>query len=203
MNKHFECQKRFFEYDYYKPSRVMYMGSAYEEDDGECGINHVTSETVVKSLLLLNEENNDPITIFYNMIGGYWTHGMAIYDMMRASPSPITIIGLGCVRSMGTIIMQAAHIRLLSESTRFMIHDGFDGYSGLPKDLEVHAKESEISRLASYEIYYQALKNKYFKGVQKKKAIKQIDDWCSHDKYFSAQEAVDMGFVDGFWTGEH
>jgi len=193
-----EYEKMFFDSNAHIPSRTVYIGSsAYDEcGDGENGIDFMTAEFVIKSLCLLEFNNSEPITILYNMIGGDWYHGMAMYDFMKSCKSHLTITGFGQVRSMGTIVMQGADERILSPNARFMIHDGQEGYSGKPKDVINYAKESQYTLNLCYELYYDVLKDKYFKGVIKKKAIETISKWCDTDTYFSAQEAVDMGFAD-------
>jgi len=192
-----EYEKMFFDYGVHIPKRKIYMGSSFDDEEwGESGINFVTSEYLIKSLSILDDQNHEPITILYNMIGGDWYHGIAMYDFMQHCKSHITIVGFGQVRSMGTIVMQGADERILAPYARFMIHDGYEGYSGKPKDVINYAKESKYTIDVCYDIYYEALKDKFFKDWTKTRAIKQISKWCDTDTYFSAEEAVEMGFAD-------
>jgi len=192
-----EYEKMYFDYGVHVPKRKIYLGSSFSDEEwGESGIDFYTAEKLIKSLDILESMNYEPITILYNMIGGDWYHGLAMYDVMRSCKSHITIIGFGQVRSMGTIVMQGADERVLSEHARFMIHDGEEGYLGKPKDVINFAKESKYTLDLCYEIYYEALKDKHFKGVKKKKAIEQISKWCDTDTYFGAEDSVKMGFVD-------
>ena len=196
-------ETKYFDYNVHVPSRTIYVGShSYDEEYGEMGIDYLTSEHLIKALHLLETYNQNQITIHYNMIGGEWYHGIAMYDFMKACRSHITIIGFGQVRSMGTVVMQGADERLLSANARFMIHDGQEGYVGKPKDVINYAIESKYTLEKCYDIYYEALKDKYFHGVSKKRAFNQISKWCDTDTYFGAEEAVDMGFVDGIYTGK-
>lgn len=191
----------FFESNLHKSKRLIYMGSFdYDDEYGETGVDFTTSSNVVKALLILDSEKKAPITIHYNMIGGDWTHGMAIYDAIRACRSHVTFIGYPHVRSMGTIIIQAADTRILTPSCRFMIHDGFEGMVGKPMDNEISNKESKLTLDLMYAIYYEALKDKHFKSVKKKQALEKISEWCKHDKWFSAKQAIKMGFADSILT---
>jgi len=199
-----EYEKMFFETGLYVPTREIYLGShSFEDEYGESGIDFMSSEFFIKSLKVLEANSNEAITVYYNQIGGEWTHGIAIYDYIKASPCHITIIGSGCVRSMGTIIMQSADERLLTLNTRWMIHDGFDGFGGIPKSFIATAEEAKLTLTQMYEIYYDATKKWFDKQeYSEKRALKQIEQWCQADKYFSAEESVEMGFVDGIHKRE-
>jgi ATP-dependent Clp protease protease subunit len=200
MAKRFhDDESKFFDYSTHIPSRTIYVSSnAYDEtgEFSENGLDFSVSEKFIKGLILLESCNKEPITVIFNMIGGDWYHGIAMYDYMRSCKSHITMIGFGQVRSMGTVVMQAADMRILAPNTRFMIHDGQEGYNGKPKDVINYAKESKHTLETCYKIYYESLKNKHFKGVSKLSAIKQISKWCDTDTYFSAEQSVEMGFAD-------
>ena len=199
-----EYEKMFFDTNVLVPARQIYLGShSYEDEYGESGIDFMSSDFFIKALKILEANSSDPITVFYNQIGGEWVHGMAIFDYIKASTCHITIIGSGCVRSMGTIIMQSADTRMLTPNARWMIHDGFTGFGGIPKSMLAFAEEEKITLNMMYELYYTATK-KWFdeQGYSEKRALSQIEKWCAADKYFSAEDAVEMGFVDSIYTGE-
>lgn len=195
-----EDEDKFFSSSLYVPTRTIYMGSYCESVDGfgETGVNFKMAESVIKSLHILKSIDNSPICLLYNSPGGDVHHGMAIYDYIKyiTRTCPVHFFGFGYVRSVGTVICQAASKRYLSENTRFMIHDGEETISGETKTVEAWAKEAKISREQSYEIYYESIKDKAFKGIDKIVALKMIEDWCSHDTIFDAKTAVELGFAD-------
>ena len=56
--------------------------------------------------------------------GGSWPDGVAVYDSIIASTSPVTIIAYGYASSMTSVILQAADKRVLMPHTEFMVHFG-------------------------------------------------------------------------------
>ena len=184
---------KFLDYNCFLPKRMVYFGSiAMTGTDEDDSVNFVSAGNVIKNLLYLENINHDPVTIHFNSPGGEWHHGMAIYDVIRNMESYVTMIGYGYVRSMGTIIMQACDERILSANCGFMIHDGEEGYEGIPKSFESWATESKYSRQLMYKIYYNKIKEKH----QKKYTLKDIEDWCNHDTIFHAEQAVGLGLAD-------
>lgn len=184
---------RFHEYGLYIPNRVIYFGSEGYDDDEcwESGVDYRSSRRLITNLICLDKIIKKVITIYWNSPGGDWEHGMAIYDVIRGLRSPVTMVGLGCVRSMGTIVMQACSRRILTANSSFMIHDGEDCYAGTPKSAQAQAKEGRRSMDTMYEIYLSAVKKK--KPNMTKKKLSQI---CGSDRYFDPQEALEWGFID-------
>ncbi len=184
---------KFQDYNCFLPGRIIYFGSiALTCTDDDDSVNFVSAGIMLKNLLYLESINNDPVTIHWNSPGGEWSHGMAIYDCIRNMKSHVTMMGYGFVRSMGTIIMQACDDRLLSANCGFMIHDGEDGYEGIPKSFESWAGESKYSRKLMYKIYLNKIKEKH----PKKYKLKDIEEWCGHDTIFRAEHAVALGLAD-------
>jgi len=174
-------------------ARFVYFGSEwYDEDWGdESGVDFASSAKAIRNLLYLDQKKKDPITLHYNSPGGDWDRGMAIYDCIQGLRSGVRFVGYGCVRSMGSIIIQACKQRFLSPNCRFMIHDGWMGFSGIPKSFEANADECKITRFAMYKIYQDRMKKK-----NKTISFKDIRDMCQYDNYFSGDRAVELGLAD-------
>ena len=71
-------------------------------------VNKELAERVVRQLLLMEQEGDDPIKVFIDSPGGDADAGFAILDMMRFVRPPIKMIGMGLVASAGAIILLAA-----------------------------------------------------------------------------------------------
>src|SRR5271166_5851070 len=119
---------KFYDYDIDIPHRTLYMGSVQADYDGseESGTDVFMAERILKGLHILNQIEGE-ITIIMNNLGGDWYHGMAIYDAIKTSKNPVTIKVFGHAMSMGSIILQAAHKRVLAPNAKVMIHYGSMG----------------------------------------------------------------------------
>lgn len=180
----------FHEHNLFLPTRTIYFGGKNYYDNSD----EVTSQTVselIKNLHILEHREISPISILLNTIGGSWEDGIAVYDIIKALKSPVTIIGLGKVYSMGSIILQACGKRVLTKNTYVLIHDGVEGYYGDSKSFERWAKISTKTRTTMYKIYYERMKQK-----RKRITLKEIEEICSHDTIYTAEQAVVMGLAD-------
>jgi ATP-dependent Clp protease protease subunit len=179
----------FQEANMYIPTRTVYFGGdSYHEDV----VNSCTVSKAIKNLHML--EHSDPgetISIILNSCGGSWDDGIALYDVIKSLQSPVVIIGMGKVYSMGSIILQAGDIRVLTNHTTMLIHDGTEGYIGSPKSFEAWGERSKITREQSYNIYYNQMVKK-----DEKITIKKIEALCSHDTILTAEEAIKIGLAD-------
>lgn len=182
--------ERFHEDNLYIPSRTIYFGSSEPGYDMDI-VNAFTVSQAIKNLHILEKINHKPITLLLNTPGGSWEDGMAVYDLIQTIISKVTIVGMGKIYSMGSIIMQAGDKRLMTENAYMMIHDGSDGYDGNTKSFEAWAKFSKITRYRMYNIYFEKMKRK-----NKKITLQEIELMCAHDKIFTAEEAVKVGLAD-------
>ena len=186
----------FHEMNLHLPTRTIYFGSvgvdsASDNDEVNCR----TVGQLIKNLHILETKEVGPITLLLNTPGGDYNDGIAVYDLIKSLKSPITIIGMGKVFSMGSIILQAGEKRVLTKNTHVMIHDGNDGYMGDTKSFERWAEIAKLIRETMYQIYYERMKEK-----SKKITLKQIEDLCDHDTIYTAEEAVKIGLADEIIT---
>jgi len=186
---------RWFEYSYLPSQRLIHLGShnaEMESGEGESGTDCQMSEFAIKAITHLNNiDRKKPIFIHMNNLGGDYLHGMAIYDAIRASAAHIYGIGWGYSMSMGSIIFQACDSRIVAPHCAFMIHDGTEDLHGTCKSVEAWAKFAKKSRQRMYEIYFSRIKL-----AKPRITIKKIEELCSHDTIFTAEEAVDYGLAD-------
>jgi len=183
---------KFHDYDCLIPARIIYFGSEYVDDyNEEEGVDFASSRKVIKNLLFLDEKNDDDIKLYWSSPGGDWDRGMAIYDVITGLRSNVTMVGFGMVRSMGTIIMQACHRRILSPNCSYMIHDGFEALSGTPKHVERWAKYCAETREMMYDIYLERIRVKHPKFKKE-----TLSNMCTIDTILSGKEAIDLGLAD-------
>ncbi len=185
---------RWFDYSYLPSKRLIHIGSHDAEmisAEGESGTDCQMAEFFIKSITHLNLISSKPIIVHMNNLGGDWYHGMAIYDAIRASPAHVYGICWGYAMSMGSIIIQACDTRIAAPHCTFMVHDGYEGFNGTPRSFQAWAKHSEKLRQRMYEIYLSRMK-----AMKKRITLKKIENMCSHDTIFSADEAIQHGLAD-------
>lgn len=185
----------FQDYDVHIPTRTLYMGSIYSDSyEGDSGVDAHMAERVIKGLHILESvgENGDkPITIIMNNPGGDWYHGMAIYNAIKACKNHITIIVYGHAMSMGSIILQAADERVMTEDASLMIHYGQDGFYGHAKTFEKWAEQGKklIERMEG--IYMEKIRE--INPKYRHAALRKLLDY---DTFLDAKETLKLGLCD-------
>jgi len=181
---------KFFDYGIDLAHRTIYMGSVTIEDGEESGVDAHMAERIIKALHILDQKN-EPITIIMNNPGGSWYDGMAIYDSIKACQSHITIKVFGVAMSMGSIILQSADDRIMSPNSRFMIHYGNMGFDGHSKDFDKWAEENKKFNQCMEQILLDKAKL-----TKPSFTLVDLQGLLKHDTFFSAEEAVKMGWAD-------
>ncbi|NBF39947.1 MAG: ATP-dependent Clp protease proteolytic subunit [Spirochaetes bacterium] len=150
-------------------------------------INKPLAERVVRQLLLLEEQSDEPIKAFIDSPGGDADAGYAIFDMMRFVKPEVHTIGMGLVASAGAIILLAAakENRIGLPNSHYLIHQPLSGMRGVATDIEIHAREIEkmrarINKLISEET-----------GQPMDKVEKDTD----RDFWMGADEAREYGLI--------
>lgn len=69
-------------------------------------------------------ENRKPITIFINSGGGDSIIAMQLVDVIKASTTPVKVVGMSLVASAAFHIYIAGHERVCFDNTIFLMHDG-------------------------------------------------------------------------------
>ena len=100
-------------------------------------------------------------------VGGCWYSGMGIYDAIKSCKCKTTFIGYGQLCSMGTVIIQAATRRLITDNSAFMVHWGSSEISGHYLSAQNIADFEKYTAQQMIEIYAERCqKGEYFKERQ-------------------------------------
>lgn len=185
---------RWFDYSYLPSKRWIYVGSHNAETssgEGESGTDCQMAEFFTKAIFHCCAISNKPIIIHMNNLGGDWYSGMMMYDAIRASTAHVYGVCWGHAMSMGSIIVQACDSRIVAPHCTFMIHDGFEGLNGTCKSVEAWAKYASKMRKRMYEIYFSRMRSS-----KPRITMQKIEDLCSHDTIYTAEEAVNQGLAD-------
>lgn len=182
-------------------NREIYL-HGYVDADEEPGVDYRMATTFVKNLHILELQNGQNILVHMHTIGGNWSDGMAIYNAIKLSKSPITVLGYAQASSMSGIVFQAADKRILMPDCEMMIHHGSITLDDNTMAAKSAIDQNERNCKRMLEIFAErAVQGKYFKdrkySVRKAnnfidQKIKQAGDW-----YLMPDEAVYYGFADG------
>ncbi len=184
-----ERMKNIFERSLDLSGRTIYLGTMHYSADGcDLGVDALMAEYLIKGIYMLNKSGKDPIRIITNNPGGSTMSGMAIYDAIRASISPIDIEVYGQASSMGAVILQAGRRRLLHPNTVVMIHDGYiQDTDRMPtRSNEAWSEWSKKDRQRMYGIF----------SERSGRPAKFWSDKCAHDTIWYADKAVKFGLAD-------
>lgn len=150
-------------------------------------INKELAEKIIRQLLLLEAEGDEPVKVFIDSPGGDVDAGFAIFDMMRFITPDVYTIGMGLVASAGALVLLASpkEQRLALPNSHYLIHQPLSGMRGVATEIEIHARELEkmrqkLNRLISEE---------------SGKDLEQVELDTDRDYWLDADSALEYGLV--------
>ncbi len=160
--------------------RIIWLGSEVRDDN--------SNEIAAKLLLLAADDDKKDIFLYINSPGGSITAGMAIYDTMQYVPNDIVTVGIGMAASMGQLLLTAGTKgkRYITPNARVLLHQPHGGFGGTSSDIQTQAALILDMKKRLAEIT----------AAQTGKTVEQINEDGDRDRWFSAQEALEYGFVD-------
>ncbi|WP_442984197.1 ATP-dependent Clp protease proteolytic subunit [Schaalia sp. ZJ405] len=147
------------------------------------------ANAICAQLLLLAAEDPDrDIYLYINSPGGSVTAGMAIYDTMQYIKPDVVTVAMGLAASMGQFLLTAGAPgkRYITPHTRVLMHQPSGGAGGSATDIRINADlilkmKKELAEITA---------------ERTGKSVEQIEVDSDRDKWFSAYEALEYGFVD-------
>ncbi|WP_272898135.1 ATP-dependent Clp protease proteolytic subunit [Agromyces seonyuensis] len=160
--------------------RIIWLGSEVRDDNA--------NEIAAKLLLLAAEDPKKDIYLYINSPGGSITAGMAIYDTMQFVPNDIVTVGIGMAASMGQLLLTAGTKgkRYITPNARVLLHQPHGGFGGTASDIQTQAALILDMKKRLAEIT----------AAQTGKSVEQINADGDRDRWFTAQQALEYGFVD-------
>ena len=143
-------------------------------------------------LLLTAEDPSKDIHMYINSPGGSISAGMAIFDTMELSECDIATYAMGMAASMGEFLLAAGAKgkRHALPHARVLMHQPLGGVTGSAADIAIQAEQFHVIKKEMFRL------NAQFTG----KSIEQIEADSDRDRWFTAQEALEYGFVDHIIT---
>ena len=159
--------------------RIVFLGDAI--DDKVAG-------AVCAQLLLLAEDSDKDIAVYINSPGGSVTAGLAIYDTMQYVPCDVSTVCIGLAASMGQFLLCAGAPgkRFALPHSRVMMHQPLGQFQGQAADIAIQAEQIiYMKRMMAERI-----------AQHTGQPVERIEEDSDRDRWFTAEEAKDYGFVD-------
>ncbi len=150
-------------------------------------INKDSADKIIKDMLVLESEGNDPIWIFINSPGGDVDAGFAIYDMARFVSCPVYMIGMGLVASAAALILLAvpAERRIGLPNSSYLIHQPLSEMRGNATEIEIHAQQLDKMKAKLNALIAEATG----------KSLEVVSKDTDRDHWLDASEALSYGLV--------
>lgn len=160
--------------------RILVLGT--EVDDASA------NRLVAQLLVLSSDDPESDICLYINSPGGSVLAGLAIYDAMQLVPNDVATVAVGFAASMGQILLCAGAPgkRHALPNAQVVMHEGSAGLGGSAADVEIQAAnlEATLDRM---------------RGIIARHTghpLEQVVEDVGRDRWFTAEEARDYGFVD-------
>ena len=148
------------------------------------------ANSIVAQLLFLDaQDSTKDIYMYINSPGGVVTSGMAIYDTMNFIKSDVQTIVIGMAASMASVLVSSGTKgkRFGLPHSEVLIHQPSGGAQGQQTEIEIAATEILKTRKMMNKIL----------AKNTGQSLETINKDTERDHYFTAQEAVDYGLLDG------
>ncbi len=160
--------------------RIVFIGSAIDQD---------TANLVCSQLILLEAEDPDrDISVYINSPGGSVTDGLAIYDTLQFVRCDIRTICVGLAASMGQFLLCSGTPgkRFALPHSRILMHQPSGQMQGQASDIAIQAEQIiYLKRMMAERISFHT-----------GQPIERIETDSDRDRWFTAEEAKDYGFID-------
>ena len=160
--------------------RTVFLGSEVRDQN---------ANAICAQLLLLSAEDPEAdIFLYINSPGGSVDSGMAIYDTMNYIPNDVATVGMGLAASMGQFLLCAGAKgkRYALPHSRIMMHQPSGGMGGSASDIKIQAQQSLHIKKVLLELIAQ----------HTGQSVEQIEADADRDRWFTAPEALEYGFID-------
>jgi ATP-dependent Clp protease protease subunit len=160
--------------------RIIWLGTEVRDEN--------SNAICAQMMLLAAEDPHKDIWLYINSPGGSITAGMAIYDTMQFIQPDVATVAMGMAASMGQFLLSsgAKGKRYATPHARVMMHQPSGGIGGTATDVRINAElimhmKKVLSNLTA---------------EQTGQPLEQILKDSDRDKWFTAPEALEYGFID-------
>lgn len=164
--------------------RIIWLGEEVADD--------MANRICAQMLMLAAEDPKKDIWLYINSPGGSITAGMAIYDTMQLIEPDVATVGLGMCASMGQFLLSSGTKgkRYLTSHARVLMHQPSGGVGGTATDVRINAELIMDMKRTMSELT----------AEQTGHTVEEIYRDNEYDHWFTAQQALEYGFVDKLVT---
>ncbi len=164
--------------------RIIWLGSEVKDDNANV--------ICAQMLMLAAEDPKKDIWLYINSPGGSITAGMAIYDTMQLIEPDVATVAVGMAASMGQFLLTSGTPgkRFITSHARVLMHQPSGGVGGTATDVRINAELIMDMKKTLSELTAQ----------QTGHTVEEIYRDNEYDHWFTAQQALDYGFVDRIVT---
>ena len=160
--------------------RILVLGEPVDDP--------IANRLCAELLLLSAEDPHRDISLYINSPGGSVSAGLAIYDTMRLIPNDVSTLAMGLAASMGQFLLSAGTPgkRYALPHSRVLMHQGSAGIGGTAIDIEIQAQNLEHTKNVMLRLI----------SEHTGQSLETIERDSLRDRWFTAEEAREYGFVD-------
>jgi ATP-dependent Clp protease, protease subunit len=167
-------------YDRLLRERIIFLGQPVDDP--------IANQISAQLLLLAAEDPKRDIHLYINSPGGSVTAGMAIYDTMQLIECDVATFAMGLAASMGQFLLSSGTPgkRYALPHARILMHQPSAGIGGTASDIAIQAEQYKLTKREMAELIAQ----------QTGQSVEQIERDSDRDRWFTAAQAKEYGFVD-------
>jgi ATP-dependent Clp protease, protease subunit len=160
--------------------RVLVLDGPLDDDNGTL--------LATQLLALAGEDAAADIALWIHSPGGSVPSMLAIRDVMRLIPNDVSTVAFGLAASAGQFLLSAGTPgkRRALPHARILMHQGSSGIGGSAVDIEVQADDLRHMRDTVLGLT----------AADTGQDVDRIFEDSLHDHWYTAQEALDYGFID-------
>jgi ATP-dependent Clp protease, protease subunit len=160
--------------------RIIFLGDQVDDE--------LANRICAELILLAAEDAHRDISLYINSPGGSVSAGLAIYDIMQYVPNDVSTFAMGMAASMGQFLLcaGAAGKRYAMPHAAILMHQPHGGIGGTATDIRIQVEHSTYLKRTLAERT----------AIHTGQTVEQIEADSDRDRWFTADEAKDYGFVD-------
>lgn len=160
--------------------RIVVLGTALDETVG--------GRLCAQLLVLSGEDPRRDITLWIASPGGSVPAMLAIHDVMGLIPNDVSTVAMGWAASAGQFLLSAGTKgkRYALPHAKVLLHQGSAGIGGSAVDVELQAEDLRRTRDTVLGLI----------AGHTGQPIERVREDSLRDRWFSATEALEYGFVD-------
>jgi len=161
--------------------RILVLDGVLDDDNGTL--------LAAQLMALAAEDPSTDVSLWIHSPGGSVPAMLALHDLIRLVPCEVSTLVLGLACSAGQFLLSGGTPgkRFALPHSRILMHQGSAGIGGSAVEVEVQANDLRLTRDTVLGII----------AEDTGQPLQRIFDDSLHDRWYTAVEAREYGFIDG------